>query len=324
MKKIIKYLLIAIVLFFSLSIGYIKFILPDVGDAPDMKVELTPERIERGKYLANHVTVCIDCHSARDWMRYSGPPIEGTLGKGGDVFDQKFGFPGFYTSKNITPAALGDWTDGEIYRAITTGVNKDGKALFPVMPYPYYGQMDDEDIKCIIAYIRTLKPIENKPEESHSDFPMSLIINTIPKKGTPQKRPDPKDEIATGKYLINAASCIECHTQINDKGQLIAGMEFGGGRSFPFPDGTVLRSSNITPDPQAGIGSMSREQFINLFRTRSDSTLINSMLNPGDLNTIMPWGMYGGMTDQDLGAIYAYLKTVKPVKEKVLKYTVAN
>ena len=323
MVKILKYLVIGILLFFAVSVGYIKFVLPDVGDAPDMKVELTPERIKRGEYLANHVTVCIDCHSARDWMKYSGPPIEGTLGKGGDVFDQKFGFPGFYTSKNITPAALADWTDGEIFRAITAGVSKDGKALFPVMPYPYYGQMDEEDIKCIIAYIRTLKPIENKPAESKSDFPFSLIINTLPKKGVPQPRPDSKDIVATGKYLINAASCMECHTKF-DKGQLVAGAEFGGGREFLFPDGTILRSSNITPDPIAGIGSLSKEQFISMFRTRSDSTLIDSMLNPGDLNTIMPWGMYGGMTDEDLGAIYAYLGTVKPIKEKVLKYSVPN
>jgi mono/diheme cytochrome c family protein len=324
LKKILKYLFIGIILFFIISVLYVKYGLPNVGDAPEMKIELTAERIERGRYLANHVTVCIDCHSARDWMRYSGPPIEGTLGKGGDVFDQKFGFPGFYTSKNITPAGLSGWTDGEIYRAITAGVNKDGKALFPVMPYPYYGQMDEEDIKCIIAYIRTLKPIENTPAESKSDFPFSLIINTLPKKGVPQPRPDVKDIIATGKYLINAANCVECHSQIDDKGQLIAGKEFGGGREFPLPEGTTLRSSNITSDDNAGIGGMTKDQFINMFRTRSDSTLINSMLNPGDLNTIMPWGMYGGMTDQDLGAIYAYLKTVKPIKEKVLKYSISN
>jgi len=150
-KKLLKWLLIVIVLAIVTLVSFVKFALPNVGAAPDMKVEATPERIARGEYLANHVTVCIDCHSSRDWSKFSGPPIEGTYGKGGELFDQKFGFPGSYTSKNITPANISNWTDGELFRVITTGVDKDGKALFPVMPFHYYGQMDEEDIKCIIA-----------------------------------------------------------------------------------------------------------------------------------------------------------------------------
>jgi hypothetical protein len=96
MKKIFKYFLgififCAIILVSILS--YVQLALPNVGVAPDMKVELTPERIARGKYLANNVLVCMDCHSKRDWTKFSGPPMEGTLGMGGEIFDQKFGFP---------------------------------------------------------------------------------------------------------------------------------------------------------------------------------------------------------------------------------------
>ena len=233
LKRVLFWLVGLIIVFISGVLIFLKMALPDVGPAPDLKVEITPERIERGKYLANHVTVCIDCHSKRDWSRFSGPPESGTLGMGGDLFDQKFGFPGVYYATNITPYGISRYSDGELFRVITTGVNKQGKAIFPVMPYLYYGQMDNEDIKSIIAYIRTLKPIKNEVPESASDFPMNFLINTIPQKAHPSKRPEKTDVVSYGKYLTTAAACVDCHTQV-EKGKLIAGLEFGGGRvSFP-------------------------------------------------------------------------------------------
>jgi mono/diheme cytochrome c family protein len=300
--------------------GYIKYALPDVDKAPDMKVELTAERVERGKYLANHVTICIDCHSHRDWTRFSGPPQEGTFGMGGDLFDQKFGFPGAYYARNITPEGISNYTDGELFRVITTGVDRQGKAMFPVMPYHFYGQMDEEDIKSIIAYIRTLEPIKNDVPASKSDFPMNLIINTIPKKASLTKMPAKTDIVNYGKYLTNAAACVDCHTQFA-KGKLVAGTEFGGGRTFPFPDGSLLTSANITPDPETGIGNWSEENFLVMFHSRSDSATLSTKLKPGEFNSIMPWTMYGGMHDEDLKAIYAYLRTIKPIKNKVVKFT---
>ncbi|GAB1429668.1 c-type cytochrome [Ignavibacteria bacterium] len=316
LKKIILWFVAVIAVAILSAMSYLKFALPNVGDAPDMKIEATPERIARGEYLANHVTVCIDCHSKRDWTKFSGPPIEGTFGQGGEVFDQKFGFPGTYYAVNITPEGIGNYTDGELFRAITTGVNKEGKALFPVMPYHYYGQMDPEDIKCIIAYIRTLKPIKNDVPKSESDFPMNFIINTIPQKAQFTTLPPKTDIAGYGKYLAYSAACIECHTKF-DKGGLIAGTEFGGGREFPLPDGSVLLSHNITPDKETGIGKWSAERFIHTFRERSDSATMHTTLKQGDFNTIMPWIMYGKMTDADLKAIFVYLQTVKPISNKV-------
>jgi mono/diheme cytochrome c family protein len=324
LKKILVVFFLLLVVVVGGGAIYLKAFLPNVGAAPDLKVEITPERVERGKYLANHVCVCMDCHGTRDWTKFSGPPVEGSLGKGGELFDQKFGFPGAYYSRNITPFNLGKWSDGEIFRAITCGVNKDGKALFPVMPYNYYGQMDPDDIYCIIAYLRSLPSISNTPPESKSDFPMNFIINTIPSKGNPGKRPDPSDKIAYGKYIAMSAGCIECHTQVDDKGQKLAGKEFGGGREFPFPDGSKVRSANITPDKETGIGATSQETFVNLFHARSDSTTRHTTLAPGTFNTIMPWTMYGSMKDEDLAAIYAYLQTLPPMKNEVEKYTPAK
>lgn len=323
MKKIALLIVLVIILLGTGFLFYLKFLLPDVGVAPEMKVELAKERIERGEYLANHVSVCIDCHSQRDWSRFSGPPKEGTFGMGGDVFDQKFGFPGVYYAKNITPVGIGRYTDGELFRVITTGVSKEGRALFPVMPFHYYGQMDEEDIKSIIAYIRTLKPIQNKVPESKSDFPMNFIINTLPQKANFTKRPDPSDQLNYGKYLANAASCIDCHTMV-DKGKLVAGTEFGGGREFPFPDGSIVRSANISSDEETGIGGWDEDTFVSIFQAHSDSATLHTKLNPGDFNSIMPWTMYGKMKEDDLKAIFAYLKTVPAIKNEVVKFKPAQ
>src|SRR5690348_18344139 len=109
--KIVRLILIVVVLGIAGLLGYVKFFLPNVGAAPDIKVESTPEIIKRGEYLANHVCVCMDCHSRRDWTKYAGPISPGTFGQGGEVFDQQFGFPGSFVSKNITPYHLANWTD---------------------------------------------------------------------------------------------------------------------------------------------------------------------------------------------------------------------
>ena len=99
LPKVIGFVLLGIVLLIGIFISYLKFALPNVGDPEEINVELTPERIERGKYLAHSVTICMDCHAIRDWSKFSGPPTEGTLGKGGDRFDQTVGLPGVYLRK---------------------------------------------------------------------------------------------------------------------------------------------------------------------------------------------------------------------------------
>jgi len=314
MKKVLFTLLIVVVLVVVVGASYVKFALPSVGNPPDLHVALTPERVQHGEYLANHVTLCMDCHSTRDWKKFSGPMIPGTNGKGGELFDEKVGFPGTFYSKNITPANIKGWTDGEIFRAITTGVDKDGNALFPVMPYHYYGHMDKEDIYDIIAYIRTLPPIENKTPDHNIDFPMNFILNTIPVKASFVTKPPKSDTLNYGAYLTNAAACMECHTQVN-KGQVIPDLAYSGGRVFKMPFGEV-HSANITPDKETGIGTWTAEQFVTRFKTYSNRANIAEMAST-DINTIMPWTMFAGMDTSDLRSIYAYLQTVKPIKNHV-------
>ena len=159
--------------------------------------------------------------------------------------------------------------------------------------------------------------------ESAADFPMNFILNTIPQKGNPQKRPDKSDVLAYGAYMTNASGCVECHTQV-DKGQIIPDLSFGGGREFKFPDGSAVRSANITPDADAGIGKWTEEMFVLRFKVYADSTYVPENVGPGEFNTIMPWTMYGKMEREDLSAIYQYLKTVKPIAQKVTKFTAAS
>lgn len=312
--------LISSVIIIALLVLFLFF--PNVDPAPDLKVDLTPEKIERGRYLAHTVTVCMDCHSTRDWTKYAGPLEPGTLGIGGEKFSREFGFPGLFFSKNITPYALGDWTDGEIYRTITSGVDKDDKALFPIMPFHLYNQLHDEDIHAIIAYLRTLEPLESIITERSVDFPFNLIIRTLPAKRTQVTGIPPKtDPVAYGAYLTAAASCVECHTPV-EKGKLLADQLYSGGREFAMPGGTVT-SSNITPH-ETGLGNWTVEQFVHTFKQYQDSTWQSPKLALTDPNTIMPWMMYSEMTEEDLRAIFAYLQTIPPVSKTVQKFAAGH
>ncbi|HKO77796.1 MAG TPA: cytochrome c [Flavobacterium sp.] len=320
MKRIIKGILLLLVIAVMAILLYVKLALPNVGEIEYLSIKPTASRLERGKYLATHVCVCVDCHSTRNWNEFSGPLVDGTLGKGGEVFDQRFGFPGSFYAKNITPSGIGDWTDGEVLRAISSGVSKNGKALFPIMPHPHFGQMDKEDLESIIVYLRTLKPIKNIVPESEPDFPMNFIINTLPKKPNFSKKPNESNAVAYGEYLFNAASCSVCHSK-QEKGEPIEGMELAGGFEFPIVTGGTARSANITQDEVTGIGKWTEADFVNRFKSYTDSTYVPNKISKGFFNTVMPWTMYGGMKEQDLKAIYAYLKTIKPIHNSVEKFT---
>lgn len=320
-------IIIGSIIFFVLFLGgcllaYVKLALPDVGDPEDITIERTEERIERGRYLANSVSVCMDCHAVRDFSKFSGPPTPGTLGKGGDRFDQSMGLPGVFYAKNITPFGISRYTDGELFRVITTGVTKEGRPMFPLMPYLYYGKMDREDIYDIIAYIRSISPIESTIPESIADPPFNFLIHTMPQKASLTTKPDTTDQLAYGAYMTNASGCVECHSPV-DKGQIIKELSFSGSRDFKFPDGSIVRSANISPDPETGIGKWNREQFISIFKQYADPSYTLPNVNPGEFNSIMPWTMYAQMKESDLSAIYTYLKSVKPISNAVVKFTPA-
>lgn len=318
--KILKILGVVFLVVVILAIGagtYIKTALPDTGETPVVTIERTPARIERGKYLANHVTVCMDCHSTRDYKYFAAPLAAGNFGGGGEVFSREMGFPGIFFATNITPYTLKSWTDGEILHAITTGVNKHGKALFPLMAWNRFGQMDKEDVYSIIAYIRTLPAVKNEVPPSEADFPVNFLLNTMPKPADFKSIPSPNELVKYGGYLVNAAGCVDCHSQ-TDKGTIIEGTEFSGGMEFKQPNG-IMRSPNITFDKETGIGKWTEGTFVEKFTAYADPGYKKKELLPGELNSPMPWTMFGGMKPEDLKAIYAYLSSVKPIEHKVVK-----
>jgi cytochrome c553 len=318
--KVVAIIITVVTLAIAGILSYVKFALPNASKVEDIKIEATPERLERGKYLATNVMSCLDCHSKRDYSRFGAPTIPSSLGQGGELFGVEIGFPGNFFAPNITPSHLKDWTDGEIFRAITEGVSKDGHALFPVMPYLHYGTSDKEDIYSVIAYIRTLAPIENATPPSSPEFPVNFLINTMPKAPVFQAVPPKDDIIKYGAYLTNAAACMDCHTQ-QVKGTYQMDKYMAGGFIFKGLHGEVVQSANITPDPTTGIGKWTADSFVARFKLYSDTSKFKDQpVKPGEFNSPMPWRYYTSLKEEDLKAIFAYLQTVKPIQNEVVKF----
>jgi len=313
--------MIAIIVLFLCAVivigaSYVKFFLPEIP-VRTLSIDVTQDRIVRGNYLANHVMLCIDCHSSRDWTKYTGPIIPGTEGMGGEIFDQKQGFPGVYYATNITPYELDKWSDGEIYRALTSGVGIRNNALFPVMPYHIYGNLADEDIFSIIAYLRTIPSIKNDLPPAKSDFPMNFIINTMPREGKAQNVPSKDDMLEYGEYMTLATDCMECHTEADKMGKPIMEFAYAGGRKFFLPDGEISISTNITPDNGTGIGNWDENKFIRTFKTYDLERYEPPEMKTDESNTIMPWTAYAGLDTLDLKAIYHYLRSIKPIEKSL-------
>lgn len=317
-KKWAVIILLSLAIIIVVVISYVTMALPNVGKAEDIKINYTPQRVAHGKYLANHITVCMDCHSDHDWTKFGGPTDTTRLGIGGMKFDAAVDFPGEVYVPNITPFNIGNWTDGELFRAITTGVKKDGSAIFPIMPWQSYSKMDREDIFDIIAYIRTLKPQKASYPERKLDFPLNIIVHTMPQKAALGKRPNERDTVKYGAYLVQSAACRDCHSP-QDKGTILPGMDFAGGREFKLNGGTV-RSANITADKETGIGNWTKAQFLSRFAPYGNPAYVPNDVAEGEFQTVMPWQMFGQMKQTDLEAIYAYLRTIKPVKNQVVKF----
>lgn len=301
------------------GVSYLFVAFPKVSPARAIRIEATPERLTRGEYLAHHVSGCIDCHSERDYTRFSGPIKHEFDGRGGEMFDlNNSGVPGTLYAKNITPATMGAWSDGEMVRAITEGVSRDGTPLFPLMPYPHFGRMAEDDVHAVVAYVRSLKAIDFTPPPRSLMFPMNLITRTIPGPASFAARPSPADTVAYGAYLVNAAACSECHTPIDNRGQPLPGLAFAGGSQFRIPSSNYrVVSANITPETDTGIGSWTEQQFVEKFKgfeTPSDHVLTDAEQRQ---NTVMPWTQFAGLTREDLAAIYAYLRTLTPVVHRV-------
>lgn len=317
--KVVGIVILVVVALAAIGVSYLALRKPAQRAPGTAAIQPTPERVARGHYLVHHVSICFDCHSERT-NAYGLPFKPGREGVGGLVWNERIGFPGVLAASNLTPdpdTGLGKWTDGEILRAIREGVDREGNALFPIMPYGHFRHMSDEDGASIVAYLRTLRPVRYAKPAKSLNPPMNFIEKFIPKpvEGV-VTAPDPKDHLAYGKYLVTIAACAECHTPKDDKGNPIPGHDFAGGWAMETPEFRVV-TANITPHPANYMGRATKEEFIGRFRAFAGYTVDTAPPAPKGKNTIMPWIAYSGMTDEDLGAVYDYLKTVPPVAKVV-------
>jgi mono/diheme cytochrome c family protein len=299
----------------------LRFAFPRSRPPANLRVESTPARLLRGQYLFWNVANCANCHSGRDETRFGLPVVAGTAGQGGWLFDARMGVPGRVYSSNITPdpeTGLGRWTDGEILRAIRDGVGRSGDPLLPIMPYHNFKAMADEDAFSVIAYLRMLPPVRNAvPARRLRFLPASLLFRAAPDPvATPLPGPRPADgTVARGKYLTTLASCGDCHTPRTALGRLDERRAFSGGWEMVGAWGRVA-AANITPDPGTFVGRATREEFIARFKAFASVAAAPPPV-PSGRNTVMPWLAYSGMSAEDLGTIYDFLTTVRPVRNPV-------
>ena len=308
LAKILLGILILLGIAITFTVGWRPFIGPRARPLTDRKFEATPERLARGKYLALGLYGCVACHSEHDWKIHGGPVVAG-MELGGDVFAAS-GLPGRVVASNISSdpeTGAGNWTDDQLARAIREGVGHDGRALFPIMPYPAFRNMPDEDLAATVVYIRSLPPVRHVLPTTEIAFPVNYLIRSIPQPvDGPVAAPDLSDPLRRGAYLASMASCSGCHT-VSVRGQPVAGLEYAGGAVFSGPYGTVA-SANLTPDP-SGIPYYDEALFIRAMRT--------GYVKARAINSIMPFEGYKNLNDDDLKALFAYLKTLKPVKHRV-------
>jgi len=270
----------------------------------------TPQRQARGRYLIEAVAGCMDCHSPHDWTRHDAPILPGMLGAGQEMDTVMQGLPGGIVAPNLTPdpeTGAGTWSDDALARAIREGIGHDGRARFPMMPYGHYRSLPDEDVASIVVYLRSLLAVRSPLPQTQLAFPVNYLVRSVPQPLAGQvPQADVSNPVRRGAFLVNAAGCADCHTP-KKKAQPIPGMDLSGGSVLEGPWGRVA-SANLTPDP-SGIPYYDEDMFVQVLRT--------GYVGARRLSQIMPWATFRNMTDQDLRAIYAYLKTVPPVKHSV-------
>jgi mono/diheme cytochrome c family protein len=319
MKKVLKVTgigIVAIILVICLVAVWsmARWNAPTSRKAKEMKAPSDAATLARGKFLYTYGHGCVGCHG--------GNHDVSTAPKGGVVFDLNTFDPklGMFYSRNITPdteTGIGSWTDGEIVRALREGIRKDGTTLFPIMPMESLHGLSDEDALALVAYLRTLPPVRNPvPDRVPTFFTKVLmtlgVIGPMPEIEKPIAAPRRDPPALYGRYLANhAALCVDCHTPRNladgsfYKDSLFAGSSFAFGG--PEGDPTAVHAANITPDMATGIGVWTEEAFLKFMHTGMGP---EGVVRDGH----MPYAETSRWQDEDLKALWAYLRTVRPVQ----------
>ncbi len=264
-----------------------------------------PKVVARGAYIAK-AAACGVCHTA---LGPTGPDLANAFAGGFEMND----VIGTWRSPNITPnksSGIGGWTDAQIAAAVREGVRPDGSQLYPIMPYLLYNRMTDDDTKALVAFLRSLKPIE-KVVAPTKDLKMPKI--PAPK---PANQPDvASDPVKHGEYLATLMLCGHCHGADPTKGPPDPTKQFAGGFPFPMPPmlgtGTVF-SANLTSDPETGLGKWTTEQI---------ARTITTMMRPNGKPIAGPMmflqGGWSQLDPADIDAVAAFIHQLPPVKNQV-------
>jgi len=256
--------------------------------------------VERGSYLVNTIMTCGNCHTPK------GPPaaVAGKDFSGGLTWDEP---PFKVTAPNITQdkeTGIGAWTDPQIKTMLLTGKNPHGIQEAEVMPTAFYPILTPGDLDGIVAYLRTLTPVKNKVPDPV--YKIALPHHVFPGAEKAYSQADLNDKLKRGFYLVTIGHCLECHTPFRAGG---GGRDFQnslgkGGAEFPGPWG-ISTSRNITSHKTAGIGEWTDAEIKTAITQgkRKDGTALKGP---------MGYAYYAKMTDADLDAIVAYVRTLPP------------
>jgi mono/diheme cytochrome c family protein len=284
------------------------------------RVTATPEVLARGNYLVNQIAPCGACHTPRIEGTWLGGERTDAFLAGGPVFDDPdMGFR--LVAPNITQdreTGIGGWTDDQILRAVRDGVSHDGRLLMPPMPFVSWQVMSDDDARAVVAYLRTVPPINNAVSRQGNELP--LMLRMASKLGVIHHKPahdvaaPPRaDQKAYGAYLARVGLCWDCHS-LGKRGPSDDPEVMMSGSRMSLTDSAYGRiyAPNLTPDRDTGLGKYGAEQIKQALKTgrRMDG---KAMAPP--MSLIIPH--LSTWNDEDLDALVAYLTALPPIKYRV-------
>lgn len=269
------------------------------------------ELISKGQYIFAAAGGCA-CHTIPNEIPHAGA--------------RPFPIPlGTVYSTNITQdkeTGLGAWTDQQIIDAIIKGIRRDGRRILPVMPYEKYSGMAQEDLKALVAYMRTLKAVRKATPELKTWAPFMRSLGTygylkLFGRFAASPAQAPKGSVPGGRYLVDhVALCGDCHTPRNILGVPKQSFYMAGAGQDIGPLGEAV--PNITPDKETGIGSWKREEIAELLITgiKPDFDNVQGLMDEVIQGT--PHG-YKDLKKEDALAIADYLKTIPAIPNKINK-----
>ncbi len=308
--KILGFILLLIILIVGGFLAYVQIDgIPRYKTQPvEMKVEITPQRVARGKAISS--MLCKECHLDEKTGRLTGHRLPDLPAEFGPAY-----------SRNITQDSqygIGSWTDGQIAYLLRTGIKRDGKYSPPWMiKLP---RISDEDIYSIIAYLRSDDSlVQAAPVPNHESEPTFLVkflchvaFKPFAYPDHAITAPDIADKVTYGKYIVqDAIDCYSCHsasfkTMDGIRPEKSKGY-FGGGNPMPGLDGKIVYTANLTPDP-TGIGNWSEDDFVKAVREG---------IRPDGIPLRYPMVRHPELGDDEVRAIYAYLKTIPAIHNDV-------